>query len=836
MRQYLDLVDQLGLRGAQVSATPLKEAYPAFAADAQTWVRHALSLLEGHESRLRFTTIDNAPNGREVHWNSAWAWTIAGAGWVHHLFTGLPVTNSVERATVWLNPVVLFVLILIFSIWATSRAGAIAGVVIITAMSCHDRIFEGFFPSYVDHHGLMTAAVMGLALGAVFMGGGWWQKSTAKGMGVLPESPESARTAAVFSAICGATGMWITAASMIPPIGLVGFAGLATVVIQGRKAQRDGASFDPGVWRLWGRVGAIASTFFYLIEYFPNHLGFRLEANHPLHALAWLGAGELIAQFSERWLGASSERWKPTPNLIWPILAVIASPATIALGGTKVFIVLDPFLANLHRDYIQEFLPIWRTIQGFNGKLVYQILIVENLPLIAAIATLTYRGRESSILLWFATLATLLFNMMAWWQSRWLLNASGVQVCLALVVLGYWMASFGRWSRWLIAVAAIGLLYVPSGILRVINSESDVKGRHVGPGDAGNALARDIALSLRSSQPEGEITLLSSPNASTSIGYYGRFKTLGTLYWENDEGLRAAATIFSAKSEDEAAALIRKNHVTHIAIISAENFIQQYYELLHRGATADEIRKCFGYRLFVDKVVPQWLEMLPYKVPDDLTTLNMTVMSFKVNFAQNIAEALYHVALAQIAGGAIEAGDQTLDLLLQKAPQNYQPWLRKGELLLSRHNWQAATDTLLKGISMAPAPERTSLYVSTGSSLYTQGQQELAVRVYRASLEDQRTPDVACYLSWVLATSKEDRLRDGNEALHLAQEALQADANSPTYLNSLAAAYAELGKFPEAVDAEDRAIQNARLRGKNDAFQASQQRLGALQQHLALRQ
>ncbi len=52
----------------------------------------------------------------------------------------------------------------------------------------------------------------------------------------------------------------------------------------------------------------------------------------------------------------------------------------------------------------------------------------------------------------------------------------------------------------------------------------------------------------------------------------------------------------------------------------------------------------------------------------------------------------------------------------------------------------------------------------------------------------------------------------------------------------LAAAYAELGKFPEAVDAEDRAIQNARLRGKNDAFQASQQRLGALQQHLALRQ
>src|SRR5687767_574370 len=73
VRDYLTLAADLGARPA-VGPTPLNQMYPAFGADAQTWVRHALSLIEGDSVRLRYTTIDNAPAGREVHWNSAWAW------------------------------------------------------------------------------------------------------------------------------------------------------------------------------------------------------------------------------------------------------------------------------------------------------------------------------------------------------------------------------------------------------------------------------------------------------------------------------------------------------------------------------------------------------------------------------------------------------------------------------------------------------------------------------------------------------------------------------------------------------------------------------------------
>src|SRR5215217_2672852 len=69
VNEYLTTSGNLGLRGAATAGTPLKQAYPAFAADAQMWTRHAMALVDGNSARLRFTTIDNAPLGREVHWN-----------------------------------------------------------------------------------------------------------------------------------------------------------------------------------------------------------------------------------------------------------------------------------------------------------------------------------------------------------------------------------------------------------------------------------------------------------------------------------------------------------------------------------------------------------------------------------------------------------------------------------------------------------------------------------------------------------------------------------------------------------------------------------------------
>ncbi len=835
VRDYLGIVGQLGLRGAPVAATPLQQAYPSFAADAEVWVRHALALLEGDSLQLRYTSIDNAPAGREVHWNSAWAWAIAGSGWVYHLFTGDPIAHAVEKATVWLNPTALFALILVVSSWVTRRAGVAVGVLVVAAMTCHDRIYEGFFPTYVDHHGLLTIAALGTILGGLLMGGGWWQARNPGSVGMLPDSIRAARHGAVFSALAGACGLWVSAASVIPPIAVVGIAGLVAILIQGRTAQRQGANFSGDAWRLWGRVGAGAATFFYLLEYFPGHLSFRLEPNHPFHALAWLGAGELIAQIGERWLAPAGRRWTNAKQLVWPLLVVSVAPITVFVGGTRVFSVFDPFMSRLHNDYIQEFLPLWRSLRGFNGKMIFQILVVDSLPLLAAIATLSYRRRESPIVLWFATIAAGLLTMMAWGQSRWLLNASGAQICLAIAVVASWTISYRPLVRWSAVVALMGALFIPGAVMRTLSSSEQVKLRQVSPKDANAALARDLAVTLRASQPTGDIVMLASPNASTQIGYYGRFKTLGTLYWENSAGLKAAAAILGARSETEAANLIRAHKVTHIALLAEENFIAQYYQLLHPQAADEEIKQCFGYRLFADKLVPQWLQMIPYKVPDDLRSLKPVIMLFKVNFQQNLLEAIYNVALAQIAQDSLVDAERTLDILLKQAPHVYQSWLRKGELLIARHDWNGATEHLLKGIGLAPAAERTSLYLNAAGTLYNQGQHAHAIRIYQTAMAERRSPETLCFLSWILATSKDDNLRNGKEALALAQEAARLDPNSPTILNALAGAFAEVGRFPEAIEACDRAIANAKVRGETAAMQVFQQRLALLKSGQPLR-
>ncbi len=627
--QYLDTAGRLGLRGAPAASTPLQQIFPAFATDAQMWVRHALALTEEGKLQLRQTDVDNAPHGRAVHWASAWAWCIAGAGKLHQAFTGLPYPRAVERATLWLNPLVMFGCIVLVSSWTARHLGSLAGVVVIVALLGHDRIYEGFFPGYVDHHGLATMAVIGLVLGAVVMGVGWWQRTDARSL--LPGSPETVRHGAIFSASSGACGLWISAASTVPAIAFVGGAGVLALLIHGRNAARRGAIFEGSAWRLWGRVGGGASLIFYGLEYFPGHLGFRLETNQPFYALAWLGAGELIAQWSEHWLAPREKRWQQPATLLWPVLA-LAVVVTLVASGSRMFSVLDPFMARLHRDYVAEFFPLWRTLDGFDRWGMTKVVAASCLPLLAVLVTLAFRRGDGAIVMWFATFVTAALTAMGWWQARWILNASGASIVLLVLILAWWTAAFRPKARWIVTLAIVGIAFIPGTVQRYWNTRWDVAQRRISPADADNALSRDIAAVLRSSQPQGEIVLLASPNASARIGYYGRIKTLGTLYWENSDGLKAAAEILGARSEEEAARLIRMRGVTHVAIIGQENFIAQYYRLLHPGATNEEVRECFGLRLMNGQIAPRWLRAVPYQAPDDLQKVSAGVMLFSVHF------------------------------------------------------------------------------------------------------------------------------------------------------------------------------------------------------------
>jgi rhomboid protease GluP len=91
-------------------------------------------------------------------------------------------------------------------------------------------------------------------------------------------------------------------------------------------------------------------------------------------------------------------------------------------------------------------------------------------------------------------------------------------------------------------------------------------------------------------------------------------------------------------------------------------------------------------------------------------------------------------------------------------------------------------------------------------------------------------------LAWMLATDRDDARRDGAEAVKLAESACQKDNwKDPQYLDTLAAAYAEVGRWDDAVKTQELAI--SRSAGENADTKASfESRLKMLLRHEKIRE
>jgi tetratricopeptide (TPR) repeat protein len=81
-------------------------------------------------------------------------------------------------------------------------------------------------------------------------------------------------------------------------------------------------------------------------------------------------------------------------------------------------------------------------------------------------------------------------------------------------------------------------------------------------------------------------------------------------------------------------------------------------------------------------------------------------------------------------------------------------------------------------------------------------------------------------LAWLLATCPEASLRNGQKAVELAQQAERlGGGESPQILDTLAAAYAEAGRFGEAVETAKRALDLSVAQNNKPLAEAIQARL-----------
>jgi tetratricopeptide (TPR) repeat protein len=84
--------------------------------------------------------------------------------------------------------------------------------------------------------------------------------------------------------------------------------------------------------------------------------------------------------------------------------------------------------------------------------------------------------------------------------------------------------------------------------------------------------------------------------------------------------------------------------------------------------------------------------------------------------------------------------------------------------------------------------------------------------------------------AWLMATSSSGSLRNGREAVRLAEHGVQlTSAQEPALLSTLAAAYAEDGNFDKAIETERLAIRVADRQGSSRMIAMLQARLTKLQ-------
>lgn len=686
----------------------VRERIPlGLAFDAQTWIRLSEELAEGGGWRLRQAINENAPEGRPVYWNSGWAWWLIGGGRLWSTFADVSFTEGLERAAVWANLPVLLLMVGGLGLWTLRRRGAGAAAVLAAVLVGHRGFYAGFYPGNADHHGVITGCAAGMILGIVLSGAGWHRAARSgredKGKSWWPADAAAVRRGMTVSAVLGAVGLWFSAASLIPVFVALGVG----LLLAGRPAA-EGLVFSGAAWRWWGRLGGVLSLGFYLLEQFPDRLGWRLEVNHPVYALAWAGGAELLAWWLERGdraRGRGMEEARRARVRLASGLGAVALPAVVVvLGGGAVFGLFDPFLKQVHAQ-VTELASLPERIGALGWRHYAGYVVIEPLFLLVA-GGLAWRLRAeaSGYLPRLSWVVAVLLVALGWWQNRWMLMAGGPLAVLAVTVAGTVCAGDGRvWGRRLWVGVTLVLLTGFHPWQLVAERLAVARHRDVQTFEARQLLYREVARVLRADAAGGAVRLLAAPDASTAVAYFGDFQSLGTLYWENRAGLERAGGLLAAEDEEAAGVMAGRQGVTHVALFGHDGGGELYWKT---HDAPDRPAGGLGGRLLAGEIAPRWLRPILYVVPPQFSRIESRVRLFAVDFAQTPAEAAYRHGLAAIAHGERQNALRCFLVATREAPQMPAPWFRLAESHLAESAPRAALTAMLAGIETLPLAER----------------------------------------------------------------------------------------------------------------------------------
>ena len=200
------------------------------------------------------------------------------------------------------------------------------------------------------------------------------------------------------------------------------------------------------------------------------------------------------------------------------------------------------------------------------------------------------------------------------------------------------------------------------------------------------------------------------------------------------------------------------------------------------------------------------------------------------------ARAHGNLGVLLVRQSEMERGEEHLRRALELSPAYVTAMINLGNLLARQQDLRGAVAQYRQAVQLEPYNllARRNL----AFALMKQGNcAEAVFQLREASRLNPHSVDARLKLAWVLATCPEGSVRDGREAVLLAEAALrQAGDEHCLVWDTLAAAYAELGRFEDACPTAARCLEIARGQLSEDELLGLTERIAAYKKRRPFRE
>ena len=269
---------------------------------------------------------------------------------------------------------------------------------------------------------------------------------------------------------------------------------------------------------------------------------------------------------------------------------------------------------------------------------------------------------------------------------------------------------------------------------------------------------------------------------------------LAVVTWKQVEIYRDLGTLWSDTVEKNPQSWMAHNNLGLVLQQKGQQdqAIAHFQRALELDPNKFEIQNNLGYSLSMSS-----------RLPDAIPFLEKAL---EIN--PNYAATHYNLGNALLRSGRVAEAIVQLQQAVEIDP-NYVPALSNlGSAFLQTGQVDESLAHLEKALQIDP--DYKAAHFNMANTLLQMGRTEEAFSHLQRVLEiDPGDAEAQKNMAWVLATCSNPRLRDGAEAVELAERASKNSRPNPIMGATLAAAYAEAGRFSDAVATAEMALQLA---------------------------